>query len=194
LVSLWPTPTEDVRSKGSLCFSARSWRPAAAFAGSGKRIRLALRDGCAAGIFGTSANSHPPFTQHYGGSLTEASCLLLFFFFTFLLLSQSIIKAANLSCRNFIDVINILSQKIISSNTLRFLLLSLRVKCQVKPNLFNTHTHARTHTDLQWFIALWEKNKQLSAAIPLRQGSNCWEARAVPLRLGYPLVPQQEAE
>lgn len=62
--------------------------------------------------FGTSANSHPPFTQHYGGSLTEASCLLLFFFFfTFLLLSQSIIKAANLSCRNFIGVINILSQK-----------------------------------------------------------------------------------
>lgn len=148
MVSLRPTPMEDAASsrledgKGYLCLllctkleasislcKVRGREPTCP-----ERL-LCLR------YFGTSGNSLPSFTQRYGVS-QKVPC---FFFLHSSLLSQSIIKAANLSGRNFTDIaINISSPKIISSSTLKFLLLSLRVKCQVKPNLFIlTHTRTR---------------------------------------------------
>lgn len=126
-----------------VCFSVQSSRPALAFARSGKGSQLALRDCCASGILALQV-----IRFHPSPSVMESHGRFLASFLHSSLLSQSIIKAAllNLSGRNFIDiVINISSPKIISSSTLKFLLLSLRVKCQVKPNLFIL-THTRTQT------------------------------------------------
>lgn len=124
-----------------VCFSVQSSRPALAFARSGNGSQLALRDCCAPGILALQV-----IRFHPSPSVMESHGKFLTSFLHSSLLSQSIIKAANLSGRNFIDiVINISSPKIISSSTLKFLLLSFRVKCQVKPNLFIL-THTRTQT------------------------------------------------
>lgn len=124
-----------------VCFSVQSSRPALAFARSGNGSQLALRDCCASGILAVQV-----IRFHPSPSVMESHGRFLTSFLHSSLLSQSIIKAANLSGRNFIDiVINISSPKIISSSTLKFLLLSFRVKCQVKPNLFIL-THTRTQT------------------------------------------------
>lgn len=124
-----------------VCFSVQSSRPALAFARSGNGSQLALRDCCASGILAVQV-----IRFHPSPSIMESHGRFLTSFLHSSLLSQSIIKAANLSGRNFIDiVINISSPKIISSSTLKFLLLSFRVKCQVKPNLFIL-THTRTQT------------------------------------------------
>lgn len=124
-----------------VCFSVQSSRPALAFARSGNGSQLALRDCCASGILALQV-----IRFHPSPSIMESHGRFLTSFLHSSLLSQSIIKAANLSGRNFIDiVINISSPKIISSSTLKFLLLSFRVKCQVKPNLFIL-THTRTQT------------------------------------------------